>query len=248
VIALVAAAGAAIAVAIVATATRKPDPIRCHSALIPAYRGPDALTQLAGRAAHGRITIVNPSNGPGAAAQPAYRRAIAAERRAGADVLGYVHTGYGARDPTAVLADVQRYRSWYGIDGVFLDEVGHTDAQLAYYRSIATPLRASGERVVLNPGVVPARGYFDIADVVVTYEGPATDYVAAVRRMPAWVRSLASHRIAHLVYGADEQQALQAAGMGAAGYFYATSGTPPDPWSTLPPYLADLERRLAACP
>jgi hypothetical protein len=67
--------------------------------------------------------------------------------------------------------------------------------------------------VVLNPGVVPARGYFDLADIVVTFEGPVDGYAGAVRRMPA------------------------------AGYFYATSGTLPDPWSAVPPYLADLERR-----
>jgi hypothetical protein len=38
---------------------------------------------------------------------------------------------------------------------------------------------------------------------------------------------------------------MQAAGLGAAGYFYATSGTLPDPWSTLPAYLEDVEDR---CP
>jgi hypothetical protein len=246
-LAVVLAVGGAIGLHLTSTARPQPDRSRCHSALIPAYGGPDALARLAGRAGGGRVVIVNPSNGPGVAAQPDYRRAIAAEEHAGATVLGYVHTGYGTRDPAAVLADVQRYRSWYGIGGVFLDEAGHTDQQLPYYRSIAGPLRASGERVVLNPGVVPARGYFDIADIVVTFEGPATDYAGAVSRMPEWVRALPRARIAHLVYSADDEQAMQAAAVGAAGYFYATSGALPDPWSTLPPYLEDLEDRLGAC-
>jgi hypothetical protein len=40
---------------------------------------------------------------------------------------------------------------------------------------------------------------------------------------------------------------LQAAALRAAGHFYATSGTLPDPWGTLPPYLEALEARLGRC-
>jgi hypothetical protein len=239
-LAIVLGGGGAIALAAFVAAARRTQPIRCRDALIPAYRGPGALADLTGPG-HGRIVIVNPSNGPGAAAQPEYHRAIAAQVEAGAAVVGYVHTGYGARDPAAVRADIRRYRSWYGVSGVFLDEVSHTNEQLPYYRSIAAPLRAAGQTVVLNPGMVPARSYFDIADVVVTFEGPAGDYAGTVRGMPAWVRALARARVAHLLYGASESQATSAARLRAAGYFYATSGTLPDPWTTLPPYLEDLE-------
>ena len=246
-IAVAVAAGGAIAIIVLVTGSRQPAETACHSALIPAYGGPDAHGRLAAGPGGGRMVIVNPANGPGAAAQPAFADAIAAERRAGPTVLGYVNTGYATRDPADVRADVQRYRSWYGIRGVFLDEAGHSDEQLPYYRSIAVPLRAVGERVVLNPGVVPAPGYFDVADVVVTFEGPATGYAAAVRAMPDWVRALPYARVAHLLYGADEQQALEAAGLGAAGRFYATSGTLPNPWSTQPDYLGALEARLAQC-
>jgi Spherulation-specific family 4 len=246
-IAIAVAAGGAVTLGVTSHDAPKAKSAACRGALVPAYRGLDALAHLAGRPAQGRIVIVNPENGPGMAAQPAYRQAIDAQRRAGAAVLGYVHTDYGSRDPAAVLADVQRYRSWYGVGGVFLDEVPTSEGQLSYYRSIAAPLRASGERVVLNPGLVPARGYFDIADIVVTFEGPVGDYAAAVGAMPAWLRALPRARVAHLVYGASEQQASQAAALDAAGHFYATSGTLPDPWGTLPPYLEALEARLARC-
>jgi hypothetical protein len=244
--AFVVAGGSAIALTMFLTSTLKSQPSRCAGSLIPAYRGADALGQLTG-AGHGRVVIVNPANGPGAAAQPAYRRAIAAQLHAGAKVVGYVHTAYGTRDPAAVLADVRRYRSWYGVGGVFLDEVSHTSEQLPYYQSIAAPLRASGETVVLNPGMVPARAYFHIADVVVTFEGPAGDYAPAVRAMPRWVRALPRSRVAHLLYGASREEATSAAGLRAAGYFYATSGTLPDPWNTLPSYLDDLEGRGGGC-
>jgi hypothetical protein len=211
----------------------------CRGALIPAYRGPDALARLTGPG-RGRIVIVNPANGPGSVMQPPLRRAIAAQLRAGATVVGYVHTGYATRDPAAVRADVRRYRSWYGVNGVFLDEVSHTTEHLPYYESIAAPMRASGATVVLNPGMVPAREYFDLADVVVTFEGTADDYAAAVRRTPDWLRAIPRTRVAHLLYGASAEQATRAAGLRAAGYFYATSGTLPDPWNTMPSYLDEV--------
>jgi hypothetical protein len=244
---IVLATAGAIALSALLAAARKSTPGRFRGALIPAYGGPDALERLADPGRR-RIVIVNPAGGPGSAAQPGYRRAIEAQLRAGADVVGYVPTGYATRDEAAVLADIRRYRAWYGIGGVFIDEVGHTSAQLPYYRSITAPLRAAGSTVVLNPGMVPARGYFDIADVIVTFEGPVDDYAGAVHGMPGWVRALPRARVAHLVYDASEEQATRAASLRAAGYFYATNGTLRDPWSVLPSYLEDVERRVQACP
>ena len=231
--------GAIAAIALVASGRTSPSG-PCHGALIPAYRGPDALARLTwpGR---GRIVIVNPANGPGGVMQPPFRRAIAAQLRRGATVVGYVHTGYATRDPAAVRADIRRYRSWYGVNGIFLDEVSHTTEHLPYYESIAAPLQASGATVVLNPGMVPARGYFELADVVVTFEGPAGDYAAAVGRAPAWLRAIPRTRIAHLIYDASAEQAKRAARLRAADYFYATSGTLPDPWNTVPSYLDAIE-------
>ena len=51
-----------------------------------------------------------------------YRAAVRTAQRAGARVLGYVHTTYGVRPAAGVVADVDRYTSWYGVDGIFLDE------------------------------------------------------------------------------------------------------------------------------
>jgi hypothetical protein len=65
--------------------------------------------------------------------------------------------------------------------------------------------------------------------------------------MPRWVRALPRSRVAHLLYGASKEEATSAAGLRAAGYFYATSGTLPDPWNTLPSYLDDLEGRGGGC-
>jgi hypothetical protein len=222
----------------------------CRSSLIPAYVGPAAITDLVESSEHPRLLlIINPASGPGTDEHPLYREAVGAAHAGGARVLGYVPTGYGGRDLAAAEADIDRYRSWYGVDGIFLDEVSHDAAQLPYYRPLSRYARAAGGGVVaLNPGTVPARGYFDLADVVVTFEGPVAAYAEALARTPNWVRRLPSDRIAHLVYAASREEALAAAqAPRGAGWLYVTSGGHPDPWRTVPDYLQEEEEALRRC-
>lgn len=221
----------------------------CRSSLIPAYVPPDAVVDLVRQSSRARLIIVNPASGPGAAAHSRYRNAVRAAQAAGALVLGYVPTGYGARDASQVRADIDRYEAWYEVDGIFLDEASGGDDQLRYYRALSRNVRASGRRlVVLNPGVVPARGYFDIADIVVTFEGRSASYTEALERMPAWLRQIPRERIAHLVYGSSRQEAIAAVqAVAHAGYIYVTSGSLPNPWRTLPAYLQEEEDLIGAC-
>jgi hypothetical protein len=211
---------------------------------VPAYVSPGEILDLVGRGTLPRLLVVNPSSGPGAGADPGYRRAIEAAREAGSRVLGYVPTTWGARPAADVAADIDRYRSWYDVDGVFLDEAASNEARLTHYHALAHEARAAGASiVVLNPGVVPARGYFDIADIVVTFEGPLAAYHA--QRPPA---GIAAERTAHLVYGASREQALsELAHPSAARYVYLTSGTLPHPWGTVPDYFAQELAALGAC-
>ncbi len=221
----------------------------CRSSLIPAYVAPDALEELAASPGRGRLVVVNPSSGPGTQPDPAFRDAVGTARRSGSRVLGYVPTGYGTRPVAEVERDVDRYRSWYGVDGIFLDETAANGTSLAYYRELSRHVRSvRGHLVVMNPGMVPVRDLFALADVIVTFEGPVSAYAAALRDTPAWVQELPRGRIAHLIYGASREQALQAVGLRAhARYVYATAGSPPHPWS-LPDYLGDEEAALRTCP
>jgi hypothetical protein len=220
----------------------------CRSTLIPAYLPATEIARLVAGAARPRLVIMNPANGPGADAHPDFRAAVRSAHAAGGRVLGYVPTGYGTRPAGDVTADIDRYRSWYGVDGVFLDEAAHDPAHLSYYAALAEHARTDRMRVVVvNPGVVPARGYFDVADVVVTFEGAYADYAAARASAPDWYAGIDRQRIAHLIYGASRAQALAAVREVDVGYLYVTSGTLPDPWHALPSYLHEEERALEAC-
>lgn len=219
----------------------------CTGSLIPAYLPPRGIADLADAAPGPRMLIVNPASGPGASLSRPYRRAVRHAQASGARVLGYVASTFGARDPAAVLADVERYREWYGVDGIFLDEVAHDEAQLPYYRGLSGSIRAEHEPlVVFNPGTVPAREYFALADVVVTFEGPFADYAARLAQAPAWLSEVPADQTAHLVYAASPEQARSIFDAPLrAGHVYVTSGMPPDPWGSPPPYLREEEAATA---
>lgn len=244
-----AAAAGAILVVILLTTRGAERRSTCRSTLIPAYVPPHALVELVRASARPRLVVINPGNGPGGEPSDAYRSAVRTAQRAGARVLGYVHTTYGERPTADVIADIDRYKSWYGVDGIFLDEASHDVARLGYYAALARHIHAGGHRlVVVNPGVVPAPEYFDLADVVVTFEGPYSAYGAAMAAMPDWVRDQPPTRVAHLVYDASRQEAMAAVSHPQkAGYVYATSGSMPDPWRTVPPYLHEEEHALERC-
>jgi hypothetical protein len=247
-LASVATTGALVLMTVFSITSRSADrPQSCRNSLIPAYVAPEAMTDLVD-GSHPRLLIINPASGPGAEENPRYRRAVELAHASGTRVLGYVSTSYGARDAAVAEAEIDRYESWYGVDGIFLDEAAHGEAELPYYRALSGHARLHDRLVVLNAGTVPARAYFDLADVVVTFEGPAADYADALKRTPDWLRQLSPARSAHLVYAASRQQALSIANSPlAAGWLYVTSGTLPNPWRTVPDYLREEEAALRNC-
>ena len=246
-----ATAGIGVAIVMVATLIARGSSDRggtCRAALIPAYVPPHELAALAAGANPPQMVVVNPDSGPGVGEGRAYGEAVRTLQAAGIRVLGYVPTGYGSRPLAAVLADVRRYLAWYRVDGIFFDEASSDGALLPYYRAASRQARGdAGRVVVLNPGVPPAAGYFDIADVVVTFEGPYASYAGAMAAMPEWLRGMRPDRVAHLIYGATRAEALDAVADAAAGYVYVTSGAMPNPWRSLPTYLGDQEEAPTAC-
>ena len=243
-----ASAAAATLVLLVSLLSRgSPGGSSCRGALMPAYVPPHELLELLDRPELPRLIVVNPANGPGERLERSYRSAVRAAQRAGVRVLGYVATGYGARSAAEVERDIDRYASWYHVDGVFLDEAASGAEQLPHYRALAAHARGAERRlVVLNPGTVPSRGYFGVADIIVTFEGAYTDYRPALDSMPGWLGRMAPERVAHLIYGADSDRALIAVREArGAGYVYATPGVQPNPWRTLPP-SREHDRELRA--
>ena len=135
------------------SSSRGADGARCvPRSLVPAYLYPRRSTARGARDA-AATARGQPGERPGAAPDRAYRRAIAAARAGGARVLGYVPTTWAAPAADAVEADIDRYREWYGVNGVFLDEAAASESALALLpRTLHATAR---EFVVLNPGSCP---------------------------------------------------------------------------------------------
>ncbi|MFD4562957.1 spherulation-specific family 4 protein [Streptomyces sp. NPDC058467] len=218
------------------------------SLLIPLYvhpgEDPGAWHRLITAAVRTYAVVINPADGPGTGPDPAFTAAAGALRAAGARLLGYVDTDYGARDPDAVAEDVVRHREWYGAGGCFLDRVPATPAALpACRRLVRTVRRLGAAPVVLNPGVHPAPGYARLADLVVTFEGHWSTYVSAFSR-PAWTARHPPERFCHLVYGVPEALvplAVRTAHERGAAVAGPVTGELPNPWARLTPALGERD-------
>lgn len=187
--------------------------------------------------------VLNVADGPGTVPDPTFVAVAGELRAAGVRVLGYVDTAYGRRPTQAVVADLLHHRKWYGTDGVFFDQAAADARLIGYYRWLARTARACGSRtVVLNPGVHPAPGYAEVADLLVTFEGSWATYRAAAA-VPAWTSTYPAERFCHLVYDVPARLcglASRTAGLRGAAVHCAVPGSGANPWQGVSPDLTDV--------
>ena len=224
----------------------------CPGVAVPAYFYPVAATGLwaqvvANVRARTRfnIMVMNPASGPGAAVNSDYVAAVNSARSSGIKVLGYVHTSYGTRSSAIVKSEIDAYKNWYGVDGIFIDETMANPTYLSYYSTLASYIRsARGDFVMLNPGVFPTMAKFiEMADTTVVFEGTYATYSTAWIAPPAWAPYYPASKYTHLVYGASATNmasALTLAKARNAGQVYVTDDVLPNPWDTLPSYSSTL--------
>jgi hypothetical protein len=121
--------------------------------VVPAYFYPptywDSMNYAASRVP--LLVIVNPNSGPGTSVDTTYAAAVNSVRSSGAKTLGYVYTSYGARDTNAIRTDIDRYFSFYAIDGFFLDEMDNSaDTNVYnYYAGIYQYIQTKGTNLLV---------------------------------------------------------------------------------------------------
>ena len=211
---------------------------------IPAYVWPADPTfpeWVEGAVASGGLVVANPASGPGTERVPAYVNALAAIRTAGATVIGYVHTSYGARDAAVVDAEVAAWRDLYGVDGIFFDEVSSDCTTVDWYAARAAAADAAdtdGDAfVAYNPGVASCEGFLGAADLLVVAEDEGADLAGWTA--PAWTASYSPDRFWLLAHTADAAQMtalLATARAQNVGWIYVTDDVLANPWDALPSY------------
>lgn len=208
------------------------------SRAVPTYFSDDANWAKTKAQAGGlSYVIMNPNSGPGATLDPGWVARLAALGTA-PKMLGYVATTYAARPLADVEADIEKYRQWYGVTSIFLDETPWGCSQTEYYESLATTIRSNGGVVIMNPGGLPLNCMIDIPDVVVSFENNMSAYLSSTATNPP---GYAPQKFWHLVYGAPQsrhRELEELARQRGAGYVYITSDDLPNPWDGIETFPA----------
>eukprot|EP00775_Hariotina_reticulata_P013040 gene13039-13167_t len=102
---------------------------------VPSYYYPSCLPDAAGcvwqkTKAGAGLSVINPASGPGTAVDANYLQTVNQLKVAKVLLLGYVYTKYGARSEADVKADIDRWRTLYGLTNIFLDEGSSSCDQL----------------------------------------------------------------------------------------------------------------------
>ena len=199
------------------------------------------------------IAILNPNSGPGPSRDLNYVKAVEALRLCGGSVVGYVSSSYTARDMSLVKEDIDRYRAFYAIDGIFVDEMTGDDtaAHVQYYRQIYDYIKAlnANYRVITNPGTQVEEVYArrPVADILVTFENE-TDYDPYVPS--SWTKAYAPERFSHLPYAVATREQMtnyvQLADQRRVAWVYVTDDNGSNPWDRLPSYWSQFVQLIKA--
>lgn len=224
------------------------------SYIYPTYyeSGGGAWQTMQSAAPYVALLIINPDSGPGTSSNSDYVTQMGLAQASGARVIGYIPTSYTETTLATAQSQVDDYYAWYGVDGIFFDQVT-TDAgnDQAYYQTLYAYVKAkpTGTRtVVINPGTIPDVSYMSACDIAVTAETDLGTY--RTWSPPSWQADYPANRFWHIIYAVattaqrDEMLALTRANR--AGFVWITNGLEPDPYDTLPsdPYWSGMVSQI----
>ncbi|HZW85035.1 MAG TPA: spherulation-specific family 4 protein [Nitrososphaerales archaeon] len=210
------------------------------------YPGPDWTAVVQAKLAHPSVPVVaviNPSNGPGATQDQNYVQGVDRLRAAGVTVLGYVYTSYADRNASSVLADINSYKAWYAVNGIFFDEMSNVAGSESYYAALSSHAKSIGLTFTVgNPGESVPASFIGTVDCIVVYESqglPSSSSTAA------WTMGMSKGNFALMAYGVDQSNISSTRSLtGAVAYVYLTDGSMPNPYGALPGYFASLVASL----
>lgn len=216
-----------------------------------------ALIDLAATYGDRLVIIANPGNGPGEGPNvpnpwqyQKYTEAINQVRAHGAKVLGYVFTCYGLTKDTAlcagrttedVLQDIASWKSWYPVDGIFLDENSTDVNYLGWYKDLDKAIQANWPNglIVSNYGTQAPGRYLNRPGAPVMMENTAAHLdsnTSELRNLPP-----SSVVLIHSMTDGNWRARRNTLKNKGATYIYVTDdGIDKNPWDTLPAFLSKL--------
>ena len=233
------------------TRTATPTATPTSKLLVPAYFYPDVWNTpnqwftMCDNAPSQSIVIMNPNSGPGTSSNSDYVTAVGHCQNNNINVIGYVYTSYGSRALSAVEADIDKYYNWYGVNGIFLDQMSSNARTLSYYQTLFNYIRTKGDSLhdlnVGNMGTAPTTDWplhHGIVDVLNIFEGSASSFSSF--SMPSWASNYVPSSFSIIVYGVSSSSLRSIcstiANIDHVTYRYVTDGTLPNPYGSLPSY------------
>ena len=212
---------------------------------VPTYFYPGTYwAQLQSGAPIVGLAIINPASGPGRKIDQNYVSTVKSAQASGLIVLGYVYSSYGKRSAATVKAEINKYFTWYGVNGIFIDEASNNCKKKTYYLNLYKYVKSKSKsnKVVINPGTNTQECYMATADIILNFENIYSEYVNW--SLSGWETNYPADRFWHLVYGASAVEMTNAIALSKgrnAGWIYVTDDLLPNPWDTLPadPYWTD---------
>ncbi|WP_431754982.1 spherulation-specific family 4 protein [Nitrososphaera sp.] len=185
------------------------------------------------------VVAINPSSGAGGSRDANYERAAGMLRGAGITVLGYVYTSWGRRSIGEVASEVGRYASWYGADGIMIDEFSTDVKMVGYYRKLRLYARSLGMAFVMgNPGTDIPPQYIGAADNFIIYENAG---LPDAKWLGGWHAGHDRKNWSCCSYGVDglDEKAIRGASK-HLGLLYVTDDGLPNPYDSLSSHLEKM--------
>src|SRR5438093_798989 len=212
--------------------------------IVPLYTYPDSTWDTVAQAkiAHPSVpvvAIINPNNGPGSSKDANYVTGIQKLHSAGVVVLGYVYTGYGSRSANSVNADIDTYKNWYSLNGIFFDEMSNAPGDESHYYNLSQYAKSQGLTFTVgNPGTDILPSYIGTVDNIVIYENVG---LPSISSLGGWYTNYDKSNFSTLSYGVGTiSQSFLTSESSYVGYTYITNDNLPNPWDSVPPYFATL--------
>jgi hypothetical protein len=222
-------------------------PVASTGTLVPLYTYPSDASWgaiIAAKQAHPSVPVIavfNPNSGPGSDADPTYVTATNQLKTAGIVVLGYVATGYTARDPdTEVKPEIDDYLAWYpATTGIFFDEQSNNAGDEGYYSDLNTYAKSQGLTFTVgNPGADTAESFVGALDMMLIYESGGLPEVTS---LGGWHDNHDKKNFGIIPYAVPSLDVtFVSQAKTHVGYIYLTDDNLPNPWDSLTPYFEPM--------
>ena len=189
------------------------------------------------------LVAINPSSGVGSSKDNNFVNGINNLKSAGIKVIGYVYTSYGQRSPTVMQDEINKYKSWYGVDGIFFDEMSNSGGLEGYYSNINSYVHSTGMTFTMgNPGTDTSSSYVGTMDNIIIYERAG---LPSVDSLKGWHTNHDKKNFSIIPYGVSSLDTQFINNVrDYVGWIYITNDGLPNPWDSLPSYFNNLVSAL----